>query len=162
MNQLTYVNVDEATNILTNVIGADSWLNLDDSIKNASLNQATFLIDSNFNWHGSIASNIQELRWPRKDVLDSDGRQISSEEIPYAVKYATALLALHLTQSGGIKTVPANVRSLKVGPISISMDSNESISIQTIPKTIISTLNEFGDYKGLSDGSSAYNIKVTR
>lgn len=162
MTQQSYLTVKEATELLTNTIGAESWLSLTESNKNASLIQASFLLDSNFDWVGSITDQAQELRWPRTGVVDRDNRQIPSNTIPQSIKYATALMALHLTKAGGISTVTTNLKSLKVGPISLSMDSDESITSQVVPKMIVSLINSLGFYTGLSDNSTAYNVQVLR
>ena len=162
MTQQSYLSVQEATELLTNTIGAESWLSLTDANKNASLVQASFLLDSNFDWHGSITDQAQELRWPRTGVVDKDNRPIPSDTIPQSIKYATALMALHLTKAGGISTVATNLKSLKVGPISLSMDSEESVTSQVVPKMIVSLLNSLGFYTGLSDNSTAYNVQVLR
>ena len=162
MPQQSYLTVEEATELLTNTIGAESWLSLTESNKNASLIQASFLIDSNFDWFGSITDPAQELRWPRTGAVDRDGRQIPSDTVPNLIKYAVALMALHLTKAGGISTVATNLKSLKVGPISLSMDSNESIASRIVPKMIVSLLNTLGFYTGLSDDSTAYNVRVLR
>ena len=162
MTQQSYLSVQEATELLTNTIGAESWMSLTDTNKNASLIQASFLLDSNFDWFGSIADQSQELRWPRTGVVDRDNRQIPSNTVPQSIKYATALMALHLTKAGGISTVTTNLKSLKVGPISLSMDSDESITSQVVPKMIVSLINSLGFYTGLSDNSIAYNVQVLR
>lgn len=162
MTQQSYLSIEEATELLTNTIRAESWMSLTDTNKNASLIQASFLLDSNFDWFGSITDQVQELRWPRMGVVDKDNRQIPSDVIPQSVKYATALMALHLTKAGGISTVATNLKSLKVGPISLSMDSEESVTSQVVPKMIVSLLNSLGFYTGLSDNSTAYNVQVLR
>lgn len=162
MTQQSYLTAAEATELLTNTIGAESWLSLTESNKNASLIQASFLLDSNFDWLGSITDQAQELRWPRTGVVDKDNRQIPSNAVPNLIKYATALMALHLTKAGGISTVTTNLKSLKVGPISLSMDSDESITSQAVPKMVVSLINSLGFYTGLSDNSTAYNVQVLR
>lgn len=162
MTQSSYLTAAEATELLTNTVGAESWLSLTDANKNASLIQASFLLDSNFDWFGSITDQAQELRWPRTGVVDKDNRKIPSNAVPQSIKYATALMALHLTKAGGISTVTTNLKSLKVGPISLSMDSEESVTSQVVPKMIVSLLNSLGFYTGLSDNSTAYNVQVLR
>ena len=71
-------------------------------------------------------------------------------------------MALHLSQAGGISSVSNNVKSIKVGPISIGLDSEESIDPQIIPRFIISILSSFGVYEGPSSSDSAYNVGVYR
>lgn len=160
--QSSYIDVSEATSILTKTVGAESWFLLEEADKEASLVQATFLLDSSFDWTGTIATNEQELRWPRKGAIDRDGRTIADDIIPNQIKHATALMALHLSQAGGVGSVSNNVKSIKVGPVSIGLDSEESINPQTVPLFIISILSSFGDYTGSSSSDSAYNVKVFR
>ena len=164
MSSLTnsYLDVAEATQILSETICNESWLALTDSVKLASLMQASQLLDSNFDWVGEISTDTQTLRWPRKNVTDRDGRLIPSDIIPNDVKLATAQMAVYLTKSKGINSIPNNVESLKVGPISLSFDSKESINEQLVPRYIISLLSSLGGYTGPSDSSSAYNIKAIR
>ena len=158
----SYTDALEATTILTNTVGSESWLSLADDLKNASLIQATFLLDSSFNWAGTIASDTQELRWPRNNVTDQDGRLIANDAIPNALKTAVAMLAVNLVKSSGINGVSNNVKSIKVGPIAIGLDSTESVDEQIIPRYIISVLGFLGSYTGPSDSKSAYNIKAFR
>lgn len=158
----SYLDAAEATQILSETIGNESWIALNDSVKLASLIQASQLLDSNFDWVGEIATDIQTLRWPRKNVLDRDGREIPSDIIPNDVKIATAQLAAYLVKSKGLNSVPNNVESLKVGPISLSFDSTESVNEQLVPRYIIALLSSLGSYSGPSDSSSAYNVKAIR
>ena len=158
----SYIDIAEASAILADTVGSESWSSLSDSEKQASLIQSTFLLDSSFDWSGTISTNDQDLRWPRVGVYDRDDRLISSDIIPNQIKQATALMALHLSQAGGISSVSNNVKSIKVGPISIGLDSEESIDSQIIPRFIISILSSFGDYEGPSSSDSAYNVRVYR
>lgn len=158
----SYLDVAEATQILTDTVGNESWFTLTDSVKLASLIQASQLLDSNFDWIGELSSDVQTLRWPRKNAFDRDGRLIPDNIIPNDVKYATAYYAVSLTKSKGINSVPNNVESLKVGPIALTFDSNDSINEQLVPRFIISLLKNLGEYSGPSDSSSAYSVKVVR
>lgn len=158
----SYIDSVDATAYLTNIVGSESWLSLDENAKNASLIQSTQTLDASFDWAGAIASDTQDLRWPRAGVYDRDGRSIASDIIPNAIKNATALLALHLIQAGGVKSVSNNVKSLKVGPISIGLDSSESINDQIVPSYIISLMNALGLYTGPRNSDSAYNVKAYR
>ncbi|MEG1707128.1 MAG: hypothetical protein RR285_00280 [Acinetobacter sp.] len=158
----SYIDIAEASAILADTVGSESWVSLTDQEKQASLIQSTFLLDSSFDWSGTISTNEQELRWPRAGVYDRDDRLIPSDIIPNQIKQATALMALHLSQAGGISSVSNNVKSIKVGPISIGLDSEESIDPQIIPRFIISILSSFGDYEGPSSSDSAYNVRAYR
>lgn len=158
----SYLEILEATTLLSETIGNEPWLLLTDAVKTASLVQASLILDSNFDWFGNISSENQDLRWPRTGVQDRDGRTISSDTVPNVIKHAVVALASYLTQTGGVNVIANNVESLKVGPISLSFDSKESINDQLVPRYLISMLSPFGIYTGPTDGSSAYNVKVLR
>ena len=158
----SYLEILEATTLLSETIGNEPWLLLTDAVKTASLVQASLILDSNFDWFGTISSENQDLRWPRTGVQDRVGRTIASDSAPSIIKQATVALASYLTQTGGVNVVANNVESLKVGPISLSFDSKESVNDQLVPRYVISMLSQLGIYTGPTDGSSAYNVKVLR
>lgn len=158
----SYIEILDATTILTNTVGTESWSQLSDTVKTAAVIQATSMLDFNFSWNGLLSSNDQILRWPRQGATDLDGRDLPSNTVPNQIKHATALLAFHLSKTNGVNTVSNNVKSVKVGPIAINLDSEESVDTQTIPKYIISMLNALGSYQGQSSSDSAYNVKVMR
>ena len=158
----SYLEILEATTLLSETVGNEPWLLLTDAVKTASLVQASLILDSNFDWFGTISSENQDLRWPREGVKDRDSRTVASDVIPNIIKHATVALASYLTQTGGVNEVANNVESLKVGPISLSFDSKESVNDQLVPRYIISMLSQFGIYTGPADGSSAYNVAVLR
>lgn len=62
--------------------------------KTAALVQATGILESQFDWKGRRSQpDNQALQWPRTNVWEGD-RYVRFNEIPKAIKNATALLAM--------------------------------------------------------------------
>ena len=53
----SYIDITEALAILADTVGSESWILLTDQEKQASLVQSTFLLDSSFNWAGTISTH---------------------------------------------------------------------------------------------------------
>lgn len=157
----SYVSVEEADNRFQYVVGGQSWLSLNLQSKEAALVQASQLLDSNFDWFGDILTETQNLRWPRKNVLNLD--KISLDGIvPIEIKMATMDLANYLVKAGGINLIPNNLDSLKVGPITLDFEKVSTSNDQLIPKAIVRSLDFLGSYRGPSNTLSAYNVEVIR
>lgn len=161
MAQDSYVSAAEADEILKNQTGFEPWFTLDEASKTALLIQSSLMLDSNFDWVGDIATDSQELRWPRKNAYDIDGRLIPDDIIPVQIKRATTFYATNLS-SVDLSSNPSNVNKVKVGPIDIQMNSAESIASQLVPKYIVSLLKGLGEYTGPSDQVKAYNVRAYR
>lgn len=74
---------------------ATAWTAAPTASKEAALVMATRLIDSQYQFGGSRASETQALQWPREDCLDPDaaGDSVPGEVVPKAVAYATCEMA---------------------------------------------------------------------
>lgn len=159
----SYLTIEEATEILTLVPGSSSWFGADEALKLSSLSYASNMLDSFFDWEGVITSQVQDLRWPRTGAYDRDGRLIDPDSIPKELRDATAILALELASNDINGSVPDNLKSLKVGPVSLGFDtSSDAVSNMPIPQRIISMLSALGLYTGPRDSNTAYNVKVLR
>ena len=95
----SYVTLEEANTYLTEYrLHAAEWSAAPggDLDREAALRWATVLIDSYFNFDGTINDQEQALRWPRYGAFDSDNRLIKQTLIPQDIKNATAELAYEL------------------------------------------------------------------
>lgn len=161
-NLRSYVDVAESNAMASSIPKASAWIDLDESLKLSSLSYSSKLLDSFFDWSGVIASEDQELRWPRADVYDRDGRLIDKTIVPQVIKDATFLLALDVSSEEINGSTPGNLESLKVGPISLAFDTSESKSEQPISANIISMLSNLGSYTGPRNTNAAYNVRAVR
>lgn len=115
-NADSYLSVADADTYFTN-LGNTSWAGTT-TVKEVALRKATQYLDNTYNWIGDILSLEQSLNWPRTDVEDSNGRDLS-DSVPVKVKNATAEMAL-LTLSSTLvpNTTNANyVKREKVGEL---------------------------------------------
>lgn len=79
-----------------------------------ALIQATFILNS-LDWYGSVDPDSgQALRFPRKDLLDKDGRELTG--IPTFLVIATCELALKLLRSEDVSQ-PVGTKRVKAGSV---------------------------------------------
>jgi len=77
-----------------------AWTSLSSAAKQSNLNAATLYLNSRVTWKGNITSGAQLDSWPRKYVVDNEGREIDSIVVPSAIEFASYELALiHSTTS---------------------------------------------------------------
>lgn len=155
----SYVSVSYADTFFTNSIDNSAWPT-STAAKEAILIEATRILDTQFDWHGSIATgSTQALRWPREDVYDIDDRLIASDVIPKRIQDAVCNLAYYLLQNGGLKMSDSNLQQVKIGPIDLKF--NEDVSVIGIPKYIIKSVQFLGTFIGASQGS-IYSVGLYR
>lgn len=120
-----------------------AW-NGSDAKKEAALIHATEWLDASYRFIGSIVSTSQALSWPRKDVVDHEGREIAEDVIPYGVKHATYAAALVIIVEGsllGTQKRGGMVKREKVGELEVEY-MNGAPSGNTYPH-IANFLNGF-------------------
>lgn len=145
----SYVSVEYADTFFASSVNSASWPT-DLSKKEAALIEATRLLDQSFSWQGSIASDVQSLRWPRIDAYDVDGRLIASNVIPKAIADATCNLAYFLVQDGGLNQSSQSVSAFKIGPLDIKYSDNPSVV--GVPRFVVQALNSYGSFTGYISG----------
>lgn len=62
----------------------------------ALLLRASDALDSTYSWKGVLTDSAQSNAWPRKSVIDCEGRTVASDSVPAAIEYASYNLALLL------------------------------------------------------------------
>lgn len=92
-NATSYVSVADADAYATDR-GDTTWAALSTENKEIALIKATDYIDKNYTWLGTKNTREQALQWPRTDVVDANGFDIPSDEVPIEVKNATIEAAL--------------------------------------------------------------------
>lgn len=109
------------------------------SMKEEALKAATAYLDRVYASRWVERKNVQgqALEWPRAWVVDKDDYPIGSDEIPVAVKKATAYVALRYIEGVALLVdetadTPSVVESsVRVGPISISERMNSAVPTRT-------------------------------
>ncbi len=103
--------------------GLVSWLDMDESAKEAALRKASDYIESNYStrWKGFRATQDQALSWPRTDVM-IDGYSLGISFMPKSLQRACAELASRAVTAELDPDVGRTVISEKVGEIAVSYD----------------------------------------
>ena len=159
-NSNSYVPLEEANTYLTESrLYATEWSEAPggDLDREAALRWATVLIDSYFNFHGTINTKEQALRWPRYGAFDSDNRLIEQTLIPVDVKNATAELAYELikrdrSEEPGL--LGQGFREAKIGSLEVKLDDKATPDM--IPPTVVALLTDIGT------PNNAFNAKGDR
>lgn len=146
----SYVSLEFANAFFVNSVANTSWPT-SDPLKEAALVEATRVLDSQFDWYGDIATPTQALRWPRINAFDMDSRAIASDVVPKLLKEAVCNLAYFLLQNGGLNQTQSDLKAIKVGPI--DMKFNEDQSVIGVPRYITKSLQSLGAFQGHIQGS---------
>lgn len=138
----SYVTIAEADAYFANHIASTSY----DAFtqRTSLLVNASRLLDHYMDWFGTAVADetVQAMSWPRDGVHDVD-----NDIVPQRVKNATFELANHIAGTGGVSADLAEVNKLKIGPISIDLDSEGSGYL--LPPQISRILSNLGVAKGL-------------
>lgn len=116
-----------------------------DSVKEGWLIRSTEFIDAYWSgkWKGSVTAETQSLSWPRKDVVDADGREIADDMIPLLVKKATYEMAVYAKTypnlNSYVMTGIIEEESAKAGPVEASTKYVNG-SITSFPYSNVSRL----------------------
>lgn len=119
----SYLSEADADQYFENHGNPTSWSSLVQADKEEALRLGTQYLDAVYGnrWKGERVLATQALDWPRNNVSDRDGFAVETDEVPTAVKDATAEAAIRsltvtlipdITTPGSIK-----LQRDKVGPI---------------------------------------------
>jgi len=132
---------------------ASAWTAAVTASKEAALVMATRLIDSQFQFGGSKASEAQALQWPREDCRDPDGADfLASGAVPKAVLDATCEMARELLIADRTAAPPGEgLQYLNVGPNQTGY--NKSDTRPVISYVAQAMLAKYGALIGAKSGS---------
>lgn len=155
----SYTTLAEAETYMDSRLHTSEWDSAASADKNKALAMATRILDNNFEWIGSKATESQSLRWPRYGAYDRDGWFIDSDVIPGDLKEATAEMAFRLLQ----KDVTADddtrgIRSMALGSMKLEVDKADRNQIGEIPESVIRMLSHLGT----ASGSGFGQVKLVR
>ena len=156
----SYVSAGDADTFFELRTYSESLDSASDEAKDASLVEATRVIDFSFEFLGSISTQEQALRWPRSSVYDQDNRLYDSAELPKILTDATCDFALYLLQSDLLSDDSADlIDELEIGPIRLDFDKGREKEL--IPDTVIDQLNLLS-YTKLNSRYGPFSMPVTR
>jgi hypothetical protein len=121
----------------------------------ALLLRASDALDAAYIWKGVRAERAQVRQWPRINVIDDDGYEVSWSEVPDAVEQATYRLALLLVSNADNLTTDEtakNIQSIQAGSVGITYaDRNPNVT----PRSLARHCDVSGYLKGLTLGSAS-------
>ncbi len=133
-----YIDVEGANAYHDGHLYASTWNDATLTQKTQGLVWATRLIDAQYEFVGTIASDTQALRWPRAAAYDRDGRLLANDTIPAPIEQATAELARHLITAD--RTAPEStdlaVKRVKAGSIEVDFLNGSTKAADTIPDAV--------------------------
>lgn len=125
----SYATVQEVDDLLSVNIHSN-WSLLDNTAKENLIMWATRILDERVTWKGKKVFETSGLAWPRTGVRNKEGFFLPDDEVPAAVKLATAVLADHLVagnpESTGNST--GNITKLKVDVVELQFDAKLFVS----------------------------------
>ena len=133
----SYVDVTFADDYFS-ARGVTAWSTLTTTVKEQLLIKATDFIDNIFQWNGKKQFDTQALRFPRVNIKDYEGLDITG--VPVCLKQAVCDAAM-LSNSGELfQTSEANgdVVSEKIGELSFTYakSSKETVTSSTLYDSI--------------------------
>ena len=127
-------------------VGNDAWGEIGDTTasKDQALAVATDYLQQ-LNYKGTITNTSQELNWPRKNVVDKEGREIPDDVIPQQLKDACAELAyIHACVTDITDQVTGSARQLKAGKLTIDYNQSDQAGISIKIKKMLRGLIDRG------------------
>jgi len=115
----SYLSTADTDQYNENYINDSTWSGAAAGAKQLALNQATLYIDTLYygRWKGERTNETQALAWPRVGVVDADGYDYDSDEMPQKLLDATAELAIAAATDGVLLTnlsSPGTIKRKKV------------------------------------------------
>lgn len=152
-NADSYVSVEFADDYFS-ARGISGWESLETEVKEQSLIRATDYIDNVFQWNGKKLTAEQSLRFPRQNLRDYEGNEVSG--VPTCLKQAVcdaAILVSSGTELFQTQNENGTVVSETITTLSFSYSQEEkSITSKTLYDSINTKL------RGLFRDSSANRI----
>ena len=137
----SYCSLAVANTYHENRLHAATWLDADDSTKDAALLMATRVLDQQFAWEGVRSTpGSQRLEWPRDGLLNDEGDlALDSATIPGRLEDATAefarlLIETDTTVASGV--AGGAITSLKAGSVKIDYAEGVVAHTDLVPDSV--------------------------
>ena len=157
---MSYISLSEAVNYLAKKVGSEAFLNATPELQQKALDSAVAIIDT-IKFNGYTKEVDQDGQWPRLGIVDNQGRLYP--EVPKAVKYANAQLAVEIVKNNNLTSEDNSKGSKKVikaGPLETEFfefkKQNES-GREYVPNFVYDMLKDF-----IKTKSSVLDITLER
>jgi len=137
-----YVDLAYADSYFALKFGAANWAEFDQPVKESLIVSATRQLDV-FEYGGMKVSKTQPLKWPRSNIMDSEGYTLPTIPLPHQLKDATCELAFwYWTEDDRFFTDVdlKQVQSYEVGPLKVDQ-KNPSMAF---PEYVLDLIESIG------------------
>ena len=164
-NANTYLTKAEASSVggyIESRLFKTNWTSATVANRNTALVQATRIIDDWFSWQGVRANEAQALDWPRYNAYDCDDYSFDGDEIPQALKDATAELAYWLLSGTDVTTKPDTLgfSRIKVDVLELDVDKADRDGDTVVPDIVASMVECFGALRRRGTGGVAKLVRA--
>lgn len=143
----SYISRAAADSYFDTQLRTTPWTGASNDDKDRALIMATAQVDSFVRWYGRRKTKAQALAWPRVNVVDYDGYEVPSDEVPVEVQEAAAEMAKALLEGDRLAdSDTVGVKRVKVDVIEIEADKYSGLA--PLPKIVASKLVGFGSVSG--------------
>lgn len=138
-------SVEFADTYIESLGNPSSWRLLSGAGKRDALRQASRWMTTRYTYSGDRKRRDQQMSWPRVGVYDADGYYVPDNEVPLAVKRATAVVAQRIAKGDWVPfpdVVPTvnSSESISVGPISISSSGGSTSTSPEVKLSLVAAL----------------------
>ncbi len=156
----SYASIAEAQVYMDTLVPStliETWDSAGEEDQGKALQMATRLLDTWFEWYGFVSSTDQALLWPRSGVIDRNGYEVPTDEVPQGIVDATSELARQLL--AGDRTADSDIeanklKSLKAGPVELTFGGG--VSSKPVPDAVMVMASFYGTLRSRSGGGTVH------
>lgn len=136
----TFQTVAEAESYFAGRLYAAQWTGATTEDKEKALRMAARIL-SRQRYLGTITSTSQLLAWPRRGVVDPEGRPVPDSTVPAAVVEAQAELALRLLEDDLTADAEGSIKRVKAGPVEVEYATGTPL--RSLPDIVTALIEPF-------------------
>jgi len=157
----SYATIEEADTYHATILYSDAWDTATDDAKCRALVSATRMLDTWFDWVGTVASSEQRLLWPRDGAYGPNGYLHTTDEIPELIIWATAEQARALLlsdRSADSEVETQGLKSLTAG--SVQLEFSENVKAKPIPDAVMSMASFYARPRTVSGSGTVHMYRA--
>lgn len=142
----SYITLAAADQYVDDTSGNTTWTApATDAAKQQALRLATQYIDAEYHerWKGEHVDADQTLDFPRAGIVDRDGYEFDSDEIPQRLKDAVCELAVDYLVNGTLMPdvgTPGSAKRVKAGPVEKEYFNSYFVKWRRLVENLLSDL----------------------
>lgn len=144
----SYISAADADNYFSDRLYTAAWDDATAAQRDSALIMAARAIDAQ-NFRGAITSDTQAMGWPRQGMTDFEGREVASDTVPDAIKWAQCECALGLLAEDPADARDPAIKRMRASSVEVEYRSGTSATaLRGAPLALLKPFLE--DYSGAS------------